>query len=164
MMGRQIGDQASLFYEFRLDDLVPKSHLLRRINVFVTAVLADMHEQLKPYYSEIGRPSVDPELMMRMLIIGYCYGLRSERKLCEEVTLHLAYRWFCRLDQPFPRERHSAPYLRARCHAGDGDGARQRRRVCRGRERHRGKREPLSRQGARRTRLDREAAPEAIRG
>src|SRR3954469_5360366 len=88
MMGRQIGDQASLFYEFRLDDLVPKSHLLRRINVFVAAVLADMHEQLKPYYSEIGRPSVDPELMMRMLIVGYCYGLRSERKLCEEVTLH----------------------------------------------------------------------------
>jgi transposase len=61
-------------------------------------VLADMHEQLKPYYSEIGRPSVDPELMIRMLIVGYCYGLRSERKLCEEVTLHLAYRWFCRLD------------------------------------------------------------------
>src|SRR3954447_22231597 len=131
MMGRQIGDQARLFYEFRLDDRVPKSHLLRRINVFVTAVLADMHEQLKPYYSEIGRPSVDPELMIRMLIVGYCYGLRSERKLCEEVMLHLAYRWFCRLDlddtvphhstvlrepvEPFPRERHPAPYFRARC-------------------------------------------------
>src|SRR3954463_16659307 len=98
MMGRQIGDQARLFYEFRLDDRVPKSHLLRRINVFVTAVLADMHEQLKPYYSEIGRPSVDPELMIRMLIVGYCYGLRSERKLCEEVEMSRAYRGFCRLD------------------------------------------------------------------
>ena len=107
MMGRQIGDQASLFYEFRLDDLVPKIHLLRRMNVFVTAVLADMHEQLKPYYSEIGRPSVDPELMIRMLIVGYCYGLRSERKLCEEVTLHLAYRWFCRLDLDATVPHHS---------------------------------------------------------
>jgi transposase len=107
MMGRQIGDQASLFYEFRLDDRVPKSHLLRRINVLVTAVLADMHEQLKPYYSEIGRPSVDPELMIRMLIVGYCYGLRSERKLCEEVTLHLAYRWFCRLDLDDTVPHHS---------------------------------------------------------
>src|SRR3954452_16125542 len=107
MMGRQIGDQARLFYEFRLDDRVPKSHLLRRINVFVTAVLADMHEQLKPYYSEIGRPSVDPELMIRMLIVGYCYGLRSERKLCEEVMLHLAYRWFCRLDLDDTVPHHS---------------------------------------------------------
>src|SRR3954451_14680280 len=107
MMGRQIGDQARLFYEVRLDDRVPKSHLLRRINVFVTAVLADMHEQLKPYYSEIGRPSVDPELMIRMLIVGYCYGLRSERKLCEEVMLHLAYRWFCRLDLDDTVPHHS---------------------------------------------------------
>src|SRR5438105_10371137 len=79
MMGRQSGDQTSLFYEFRLDDRVPKNHLLRRINVFVTAALADVHEQLDRYYSEIGRPSVDPELMIRMLIVGYCYGLRSER-------------------------------------------------------------------------------------
>ena len=84
MMGRQSGDQASLFYEFRLDDRVPKNHLLRRINVFVTAALADVHEQLDPYYSEIGRPSVDPELMIRMLIVGYCYGLRLERKLTQE--------------------------------------------------------------------------------
>src|SRR5262244_144904 len=98
MMGRRSGDQASLFYEFRLDDRVPKNHLLRRINAFVMAALADVHEQLDPYYSEIGRPSVDPELMIRMLIIGYCYGLRSERKLTQEVELHLAYRWFCRLD------------------------------------------------------------------
>src|SRR3954470_1221774 len=107
MMGRQIGDQARLFYEFRLDDRVPKSNLLRRINLFVTAVLADMHEQLKPYYSEIGRPSVDPELMIRMLIVGYCYGLRSERRLTQEVELHLAYRWFCRLDLDDKVPHHS---------------------------------------------------------
>ena len=87
MMGQQAGDQASLFYEFRLEDRVPKDHLLRRINVFLATVLSDVHEQLKPYYSDIGRPSVDPELMIRMLIVGYCYGLRSERKLTQEVEL-----------------------------------------------------------------------------
>jgi transposase len=81
-----------------IDDRIPKNHLLRRINAFMTEALAYVHEQLDPYYSEIGRPSVDPELMSRMLIIGYCYGLRSERKLTQEVELHLAYRWFCRLD------------------------------------------------------------------
>ena len=90
MMGRQNSDQASLFYAFRLDDRVPKDHLLRRIDVFVTAALGGMHARLKPYYSEIGRPSIDPELMIRMLIIGYCYGLRSERRLTQEVDLHLA--------------------------------------------------------------------------
>src|SRR5918996_1428200 len=98
MMGRQTGDQTSLFYEFRLEDRIPKDHLLRRINVFVGRVLDSVREQLKPYYSDIGRPSVDPELMIRMLIVGYCYGLRSERRLTQEVELHLAYRWFCRLD------------------------------------------------------------------
>ena len=107
MMGRQSGDQASLIYEFCLDDRVPKNHLLRRINVFVTAALADVHEQLDPHYSEIGRPSIDPELMIRMLIIGYCYGLRSERKLTQEVELHLAYRWFCRLDLDDKVPHHS---------------------------------------------------------
>jgi transposase len=90
MMGRRRGDQASLFYEFRLDDRIPKDHLLRR--GFVTAALADVHERLEPYYSEIGRSSVDPELMIRMLIIGCCYGLRSERRLTQEVELHLAHR------------------------------------------------------------------------
>src|SRR6202166_3009431 len=107
MMGRRSGDQVSLFYEFCLDDRVPKNHLLRRINVFVRAVLADVHEQLDPHYSEIGRPSVDPELMIRMLIVGYCYGLRSERKLTQEVELHLAYRWFCRLDLDDKVPHHS---------------------------------------------------------
>src|ERR1700730_18548985 len=98
MMGRKYREQASFFYEFRLDEMIPKGHLLRRINVFVTSVLGDLHEQLDPFYSNIGRPSIDPELLIRMLIVGYCFGIRSERKLCEEVRLHLAYRWFCRLD------------------------------------------------------------------
>jgi transposase len=76
MMGRRSA-QASLFHQFRLDDRVPKDHLLRRIDRFVTPALADIHERLHPYYSEIGRPSFDPELMIRMLVVGYCYGLRS---------------------------------------------------------------------------------------
>jgi transposase len=97
MMGRRDRDQARLFYDFNLDDVIPESHLLRRLDVFVTTVLADLHEQLQPFYSDIGRPSIDPELMLRMLIVGYCYGIRHERKLCEEVKLHLAYRWFCKL-------------------------------------------------------------------
>lgn len=71
---------------------------MRRINPIVTGVLAELRTKLEPHYSEIGRPSIDPELMLRMLIIGYCYGIRFERKLCEDVELHLAYRWFCRLD------------------------------------------------------------------
>src|SRR5215831_1983830 len=98
MMGRQDRDQRQLFYEFSLDEMIPTDHLLRRINVFAKAVLADLHEQLKAFYSDIGRPSVDPELMIRMLLVGYCYGIRHERRLCQEVALHLAYRWFCKLD------------------------------------------------------------------
>jgi transposase len=106
MMGRR-DEQWSLFYQFRLDERVPKDHLLRRIDRFVTTALAGIHERLEPYYSEIGRPSVDPELMLRMLIIGYCYGLRSERRLTQEVELHLAYRWFCRLDLDGKVPHHS---------------------------------------------------------
>ena len=98
MMGRQDGDQSQLFYVFNLEEMIPADHLLRRINAFATAVLADLREQLQPFYSDIGRPSIDPELMIRMLIVGYCYGIRCERRLCQEVELHLAYRWFCRLD------------------------------------------------------------------
>jgi transposase len=98
MMGRQTGDQSQLFYLFNLEGRIPVGHLLRRINPVVTQVLASLREKLEPFYSEIGRPSIDPELMIRMLIVGYCYGLRFERRLCEEVELHLAYRWFCRLD------------------------------------------------------------------
>jgi transposase len=98
MMGRQTGDQSHLFYLFNLERRIPAGHLLRMINPIVTQVLADLHEKLTLFYSDIGRPSIDPELMIRMLIVGYCYGIRFERRLCEEVALHLAYRWFCRLD------------------------------------------------------------------
>ena len=98
MMGRQTGVQSQLFYLFNLEERIPESHLLRRINPVVLQVLADLREKLAPFYSEIGRPSIDPELMIRMLIVGYCYGIRFERRLCEEVEMHLAYRWFCRLD------------------------------------------------------------------
>ena len=107
MMGRQDRDQRQLFYEFSLDEMIPADHLLRRINVFATAVLADLHEQLKTFYSDIGRPSIDPELMIRMLLVGYCYGIRHERRLCQEVTLHLAYRWFCKLDLDDKVPHHS---------------------------------------------------------
>ena len=98
MMGRQTGDQSQLFYLFNLERRIPASHLLRRVNPVVTRILGELRERLVPFYSEIGRPSIDPELMLRMLIVGYCYGIRFERRLCEEVELHLAYRWFCRLD------------------------------------------------------------------
>src|SRR5262250_726446 len=107
MMGRQDRDQRQLFYECSLDDIVAAYHLLRRINVFATTVLTDLHEQLKSFYSDIGRPSVDPELMIRMLLVGYCYGIRHERRLCQEVALHLAYRWFCKLDLDDKIPHHS---------------------------------------------------------
>src|SRR5208282_2046937 len=92
MMGRQTGDQSQLFYLFNLERRIPADHLLRRINPVVTRILVELREKLASFYSEIGRPSIDPELMIRMLIVGYCYGIRSERRLCEEVELHLAYR------------------------------------------------------------------------
>ena len=98
MMGQQTGDQSQLFYLFNLERRIPAGHLLRRINPVVTRILMELREKLVPFYSEIGRPSIDPELIIRMLIVGYCYGIRSERRLCEELELHLAYRWFCRLD------------------------------------------------------------------
>jgi transposase len=107
MMGRKRRDQGRLFYEFRLEDRIPENHLLRRMNVFVTVALVDLHKELKPHYSDIGRPSIDPELMIRMLIVGYCYGIRSERKLCQEVELHLAYRWFCKMDLEDKVPHHS---------------------------------------------------------
>ena len=96
MMGARQNAQAALFYEFCLEDHVPQNHLLRSIDRFVD--LANVRQHLAPFYSSIGRPSVDPELMIRMLLAGYCMGIRSERRLCDEVHLNLAYRWFCRLD------------------------------------------------------------------
>lgn len=94
-MGERQTDQPELFYGFSLERHVPADHLLRSIDRFVD--LGDIRAQLRPYYSDTGRPSIDPELMIRMLIIGYCMGIRSERRLCDEVHLNLAYRWFCRL-------------------------------------------------------------------
>src|SRR5215468_2596473 len=95
MMGEQRDNQQRLFYSFNLDEHVPADHLLRGINQFLD--LSDLRSYLAPFYSHTGRPSIDPELMIRMLIVGYCFGIRSERRLCEEVHLNLAYRWFCRL-------------------------------------------------------------------
>src|SRR5215813_10897060 len=97
MMGRQDTDQGQLFYLFNLERRIPSDHLLRRINPVVAQIMIEVREKLAPFYSDTGRPSVDPELLIRMLIVGYCYGIRSERQLCQEVELHLAYRWFCRL-------------------------------------------------------------------
>jgi len=95
MMGERRVMQEALFYGFSLERHVPDDHLLRKIDRFVD--LSELRTYLGPFYSEIGRPSIDPELMMRMLIVGYCFGIRSERRLCAEVHLNLAYRWFCRL-------------------------------------------------------------------
>src|SRR6516162_6532973 len=95
MMGERQVQQDALFYEFSLERHVPEKHLLRAIDRFVD--LSGVRGHLAPFYSETGRPSIDPELLIRMLIVGYCFGIRSERRLCEEVHLNLAYRWFCRL-------------------------------------------------------------------
>src|ERR1700680_4387797 len=112
MMGERRSGQDALFYEFSLERHVPAEHLLRSVDRFVD--LDGVRCELAPFYSTLGRPSIDPELMIRMLIIGYCFGIRSERRLCEEVHLNLAYRWFCRLgldgDVPdhstFSKNRH----------------------------------------------------------
>jgi len=95
MMGSNDKPQDELFYAFNLDEIVPQDHLLRDIDRLLD--LSELREHLAPYYSHTGRPSVDPELMIRMLLIGYCCGIRSERQLCYEVTMNLAYRWFCKL-------------------------------------------------------------------
>lgn len=87
MMGTQAAP-ARLFYDFCVEDHVPDDHLLRRIDRFLD--FDDLRSSLKPYYSRMGRPSIDPELLRRMLIVGYCFAIRSERRLCEEVHLNLA--------------------------------------------------------------------------
>src|SRR5260370_7120572 len=91
MKGRQKVDQGQLFYLFNLERRIPERHLLRRVNPTVTRILAEFREKLEPFYSEVGRPSIDPELLIRMLVVGYCYGIRFERKLSEEAKLPLAY-------------------------------------------------------------------------
>ncbi len=105
MMGRQSADQRRFFYDFCLEDHVPSDHLLRRIDGLLD--LGEVRQQLTPHYSAIGRPSIDPELMIRMLLVGYVMGIRSERRLCQEVHLNLAYRWFCRLGLEDPVPDHS---------------------------------------------------------
>lgn len=105
MMGKQSDGQGRLFYSFNLDEHVPADHLLRGIDRFLD--LGDLRRHLADFYSHTGRPSIDPELMIRMLLVGYCFGIRSERRLCEEVHLNLAYRWFCRLSLEHPVPDHS---------------------------------------------------------
>ena len=111
MMGRQNHDQGPLFYEFRLDEAVPDDHLVRKIDGVLD--LSWVHGELAPHYPTLGRPSVDPVLMIRMLIIGYVFGLRSERLLCREVQVNFAYRWFCKLGIEHKIPDHSA-FSRAR--------------------------------------------------
>src|ERR1700682_3664757 len=105
MMGERTVMQEALFYGFSLEQHVPADHMVRSIDRFVD--LSDTRNHLEPFYSSTGRPSVDPELMIRMLMVGYCFGIRSERRLCEEVHLNLAYRWFCRLALDGPVPDHS---------------------------------------------------------
>jgi transposase len=95
MMGRQGAGQGQFFYEFDLDAVVPADHLVRQIDKVLD--LDWVHKELAPYYSPTGRPSIDPVLMIRMLIVGYAFAIRSERRLCSEVQVNLAYRWFCKL-------------------------------------------------------------------
>lgn len=112
MMGQLPQQQNALFYDFCLEKHIPEHHLLRHIDQFLD--FEQIRTHLQPFYSDTGRPSVDPELMIRMLLVGYCYGIRSERRLCEEVDFNLAYRWFCQLgledDVPehstFSKNRH----------------------------------------------------------
>ena len=111
MMGRRNGDQGHLFYEFRLDEAVPDDHLVRSIRARLD--LSWVYTELAPHYPEIGWPSIDPVLMIRMLIIGYVFAIRSERQICREVQVNLAYRWFCDLGLEDTIPDHSA-FSRAR--------------------------------------------------
>lgn len=92
-MGTQTAP-AQLIYDFDLAHRVPSGHMLREIDRFLD--VDGMREAVRPFYSHLGRPSIDPELIIRMLVIGYAMGIQSERRLCDEVHLNLAYRWFCR--------------------------------------------------------------------
>jgi transposase len=111
MMGRQNNDQGHLFYEFCLDEAVPDDHLVRKIDAVLD--LSWVYAELAPHYPTLGRPSIDPVLMIRMLIVGYVFALRSERLLCREVQVNLAYRWFCKLGIEHKIPDHSA-FSRAR--------------------------------------------------
>jgi transposase len=106
MMGRLKNDQGQLFYEFRLGDAVPEDHLVRKIDTALD--LSWLRSELASHYSSTGRPSIDPELMIRMLIVGYVFAIRSERLICREVQVNLAYRWFCKLGIEDAIPDHSA--------------------------------------------------------
>ena len=95
MMGRRENGQGQFFYSFDLDEVVPSDHLVRQIDSLLD--LGWVHEELAPYYSHTGRPSIDPVLMIRILLVGYVFAIRSERRICAEIQLNLAYRWFCKL-------------------------------------------------------------------
>ena len=111
MMGRLETDQCCFFYDFNIEDVVPSDHLVRQIDAVLD--FGWLREKLAPYYSHTGRPSIDPELMLRMLIIGYVFAIRSERQLCAELQVNMAYRWFCGLSIEDPIPNHSA-FSRAR--------------------------------------------------
>src|SRR6476660_1920598 len=111
MMGRREDRQGQFFYEFNLDAVVPPDHLVRKIDALLD--LSWVHKELAPYYSHTGRPSIDPVLMIRMLLVGYVFALRSERRLCSEVQVNLAYRWFCKLSVEDQIPDHSV-FCRAR--------------------------------------------------
>src|ERR1700758_1941641 len=112
MMGRLNRDQGQLFYSFSLDEAVPDDHPVREIAAVLD--LSWVHAELAPYYPQLGRPSIDPALIIRMLIVGYVFAIRSERALCRDVQVNLAYRWFCGLSiedrvpdhSNFSRARH----------------------------------------------------------
>ena len=123
MMGQAVDQQDRLFYEFNLDERVPATHLLRRIDAVLD--LSWLRGELKPYYSHTGCPSIDPELMIRMLLVGYCYSVRSERRLCQEVELNLAYRWFCRLGLEDKIPNHSTFSVNRHGRFRDADVLRQ---------------------------------------
>ena len=110
-MGRGKSEQGQFFYDFNLDDVVPPDHLVRRIDAVLD--LGWVRKELAPHYSHTGRPSIDPELMIRMLIVGYVFAIRSERMICREVQVNLAYRWYCRLGIEDVVPNHSA-FSRAR--------------------------------------------------
>src|SRR6188472_1736849 len=111
MMGQLKSEQTQLFYQFKLDDVVPEDHLVRKIDAALD--LSWLRSELASHYSSTGRPSIDPELMIRMLVVGYVFALRSERLICREVQVNLAYRWFCKLGIEDAIPDHSA-FSRAR--------------------------------------------------
>jgi transposase len=123
MMGWLKSEQSQLFYQFQLGDAVPEDHLVRAIDAALD--LSWLRSELAPHYSSIGRPSIDPELMIRMLVVGYVFAIRSERLICREVQVNLAYRWFyldlpARLDarvvyHPIAVLKERSPALSARC-------------------------------------------------